>query len=533
MKNVTAQSIRDRLKVVSACSQKDMYKTDHRRQYPDKSETVYSTWTPRSAKHFAGSKFFDKKVVVFGIQHFIMDYLIREFDERFFSLPKEEAVGRYKRRLDTSLGKGAVPVPHIEELYDLGYLPLEIKALHEGSRVDIRVPMATIKNTLPKFFWLTNDVETVWSTECWKPSTVATIAFEFRRLLEHYAEMTGSPLAFVPFQGHDFSMRGMSGRHDAASAGAGHLLSFFGTDTMPAIDLAEVYYFANAEEELIGTSVYATEHSVMCMGSRNNEFETFKRLITEVYPSGIVSIVSDTWNLWQVIHGFLPRLKDEILARPVDANGNSKVVIRPDSGDPEKILCGYDKEDPTECYTINGKWFDTVTDKELSEHELLGVVRGLWEVFGGTVNEKGYKMLDSHIGAIYGDSINLTRADSILANLVRKGFASSNVVFGIGSFQYQYITRDTFGFAVKATYGEVDGVGMNLLKDPITDDGMKKSATGLIRVEKIGDEYVLHEQQTPEQEQEGELVTVFKDGKLTNPQTFSEIRERLLAGLPK
>jgi len=314
----------------------------------------------------------------------------------------------------------------------------------------------------------------------------------------------GEDKSFIPWQGHDFSFRGMSGIEDAVISGAGHLLSFTGTDTIPAIDFLEQYYNADCERELIGGSVPATEHSVMCMGTQDDEVGTFQRLISEVYPSGIVSIVSDTWDFWQVITEFLPKLKDKILAR------NGKVVIRPDSGDPVKIIIG-DEDAPA------------------GSPEFKGAIECMWEIFGGTITSKGYKLLDGHIGLIYGDSITTERQTAILEGLKKKGFASYNVVLGIGSYTYEYVTRDTFGFAMKATYGEVNGVGRDIFKDPKTDDGTKKSAKGLMQVfrDPATGRLALKDQCNWEEEGRGELKTVFKDGRLMVDWTLEEIRERV------
>lgn len=239
----------------------DFYKADHRRQYPQGTEYVYSNFTPRSTRLFKGGKEYDGKIVFFGLQAFIKEYLIGLWNDEFFNKPKEDVVKTYKRRMDTSLGPDAIPVEHIEALHDLGYLPIEIKALPEGSRVDVKVPVFTVVNTHPDFFWLTNYLETLLLAENWKTCTSATIAYEYRRVLEKYAKITGAPIDFVQLQGHDFSFRGMSGTQAAAVTGMGHLLSFAGTDTVPAIDAAEYYYNANTEKELVGTSVPASEHS--------------------------------------------------------------------------------------------------------------------------------------------------------------------------------------------------------------------------------------------------------------------------------
>ena len=563
---------------------KDFYKVGHKFQYPEGTSMVYSNFTPRSDR-LSNNKYNNSKVVFFGLQGFIKWFLIDTFNEEFFKQPKEKVVKVYKRRVDNALGPDCVTVDHIEALHDLGYLPLEIKALPEGSLVPMKVPVFTIRNTKPEFFWLTNMLETALSTESWKACTSATTAYSYRKLLEEYAEKTGAPKEFIYWQGHDFSMRGLSGIHDASSSGAGHLLSFFGTDTISAIDYLENYYGADSDKELIGGSVPATEHSVMCMGSKESEIETFKRLINDVYPSGVVSIVSDTWDYFKVITEYALELKEDILNRKPNTIGLAKVVFRPDSGDPVKIICGdalsysskeeaseainsqhwadardacegrhrfglgeyetvalvegkaykfktpfsYDRHDKTyyyiDCYDNDG---ETTYEECEATPRMKGSVECLWDIFGGTINDKGYKVLHERVGLIYGDSITLERAEAILKGLEAKGFASCNVVFGIGSYTYQHVTRDTYGFAMKATYGEINGEGVEIFKDPITDSGTKKSAKGLLRVEKEGDNFVLYDQQTWEQEAQGELKTVFKDGVQYNIQTLSEIRNRLV-----
>lgn len=474
----------------------DGYKVDHRRQYPNDTTLVYSNWTPRKSRIEGVNE-----VVFFGLQYFIKKYILDEFKTQFFDQPKEKVVARYARRINTYLGENQVGTKHIEELHDLGYIPMVFKALPEGSTVPLRVPMFTMYNTKPEFFWLTNYFETLLSAVVWMPCTSATIAKQYRIVLDKYAEETSSMPEFVDWQGHDFSMRGMAGIEAAVISGMGHLLNFTGTDTIPAIDALETYYNANSEMELIGGSVAATEHSVMCMGTTEGEYETFKRLICEVYPKGIVSIVSDTWDLWKVLTDYMPRLKEEIVSR------EGKVVVRPDSGDPVLIICG----------NPEGK----------TEQERKGVIELLWDVFGGTLNDKGFKELVPQIGAIYGDSITVDRATRICQKLKEKGFASTNVVLGIGSYTYQYNTRDTFGFAMKATYGEVNGNGREIFKDPITDDGTKKSAKGLMKIELNNGRYELKDQATWEEEQGGELKEVFRDGQLLVDDSLAAIRERM------
>ncbi len=479
---------------------KDGYKVGHKFQYPAGTTLVYSNLTPRKSR----SADVDE-IVFFGLQYFVKEYLIRQFDEEFFQRPKEEVVKAYARRMDFYLGKDSIPYDHIAALHELGYLPLEIKALPEGSMVPMRVPIFTIKNTLPEFFWLTNMLETVLSAILWKPSTSATTAFEYLRVFTRYAKETvGDDLGFIPWQGHDFSFRGMSGIEDAVMSGAGHLLSFSGTDTIPAIDFRKVSNADCGKETSAVLFPQVLRHGY----GQDGEINTFERLIRDIYPSGVVSIVSDTWDFWQVITEFLPELKGQILKR------DGKVVIRPDSGDPVKIIVG------DESAAAGSPAFK-------------GAIECMWETFGGTITPRGYKLLDGHIGLIYGDSITTERQLAILEGLKRKGFASYNVVLGIGSYTYEYVTRDTFGFAMKATYGEVNGVGRDIFKDPKTDDGTKKSAKGLMQVyrDPATRKLALKDQCTWEEEGQGELKTVFKNGKLMVDWTLAEIRQRVRENL--
>jgi len=417
----------------------DYYKNSHADLYDKNTEKIYATWTPRTSRLTVNGELVDK-VVVFGFQGFIKDVLLERFDKSFFKATKKKAITDYLRIMKNTLGNEGLGKEKLEALYNLGYLPIRIDALEEGSLCPLRVPCMTIENTLPEFYWITNFLETILSTEVWKPITSATIALEYRKILEKWASKTCDNNAHVDFQAHDFSMRGMAGLDAAMTSGAGHLLSFSGTDTIPAICYLEHYYNANVEDELVGTSIPATEHSIMCCnsafeedGDKLKELEAFRRIITEVHPTGFVSIVSDTWNLWEVCTSILPKLKEDILNRE-----NGRVVIRPDSGNPVDIICG---ERMSYFHPVHGELENNINlDQPYAMERTKGVIELLWDVFGGTTNEKGYKVLNSHIGAIYGDAITLERADEICKKLEEKGFASSNIVFGVGSF---CVTPDT------------------------------------------------------------------------------------------
>lgn len=470
----------------------DFYKVGHVFQYPPGTERVYSNLTPRKSRIFGVDH-----MVFFGLQYFIHQYLVEHFNRNFFYRSLESVMEEYRDHVESSLGGPLPSYEHIEAIHRMGFLPIEIKALPEGTLVPMRVPCMTVANTVPEHAWLTNWVESLLSTSIWQPCTSATIAHEYRKLLDRYAAETGMDPGFAQWQGHDFSLRGMSSLESAVTSGMGHLLSFTGTDTIPAISALQKYYSGTG---LIGGSVAATEHSVMCAGEQDSELETFRRLIEDVYPSGIVSIVSDTWDLWKVLNEYMPALRSKIMAR------NGKVVIRPDSGDPVNIICG--------------------DDESSNRLERMGVVELLWQHFGGTRTSTGHKLLDSHVGAIYGDSITLERAKQICEGLKRKGFASQ-VVFGIGSYTYQYNTRDTFGTAMKATSVTINGQRRSISKNPMTDDGTKKSAAGLLYVGERDGELYLEEDVTSEREKEGLLKTVFRNGMMSEWQTLHGIRERL------
>lgn len=473
----------------------DGYKTGHHQQYPEKTEEVYSNWTPRSNKYAPKGC---EKVLSFG-QQFVIKWLHDYFEDNFFSKPKNEVCQEIKEELSMYLGTD-YDVAHFEDLHDLQFLPIKVKSLPEGVEVPIRVPMVTVVNTDKAFYWVTNFLETILSTMLWQPMTSASIALNYKRIFKNWALKTDKEnLAFIEFQGHDFSMRGMGGLQSAQSSGMGHAVVFMGSDTLPVISGMRKYY--NAEGFVVG-SVNATEHSVMCAGTKDDEIGTFRALM-KTYPTGILSVVSDTWDLWKVLTEYLPKIKEEILGRA------GKLVIRPDSGDPVDIICG-------KSSALGG-----------NSPQEKGVVELLWDIFGGTVNDQGFKVLDEHIGAIYGDSITTERAQQICERLAEKGFATTNVVLGIGSFTYQFNTRDTFGFAMKATSVVVDGQRREIFKDPITDDGVKKSAKGLVRVDLVDGEYVLVDQVNEAEENQGELQVIYEDGKFTNETNLQTIRDRV------
>lgn len=567
----------------------DSYKQFHVFMYPKGMTKLYSNGTPRSFKHLGC-----ERAVFFGLQYYIKEYLIDQWNTLFFDQELELVLSQYKR-FHKHFSFVDIDTEHIEKLWKLGYLPITIKALPEGARVKEKVPFYTITNTHDDHAWLVNFLETQMSTVIWDLCVVATKGDMARRLLDKWAIKTTGSTDGVQWQGHDFSMRGRSSVETCFNQAA-WLLSFTGTDTIPAVLMLEEYYRANMETELIGSSVPASEHSIEMVwyDYENDSEQAYFSHLLDTFKTGIISVVSDGKDLWKILTKLLPENKDRIMER------DGKLVIRPDSGNPSDIICG-----TLDKYTDLSGWFpenSPVTVPEYFEEQLLeevnkltphglrgpneyeqtyiirgelfkakihniswnrhdkmyyyidmwdkakitverveitpadkGVIELLWEVFGGTVNELGYKVLDSHIGAIYGDSIDIKMADDICSRLAKKKFVSIYPVFGFGSYFMNYNTRDSIGFAVKSTYCEVipEGgyfpVGKEIFKDPVTDNGVKKSAKGLLAVfQDLDGEYYLEDQVNWETEQMGELKPVFMDGHLVVDHSLSEIRNRLL-----
>lgn len=509
----------------------DGYKVGHKKMLAKGTAKLYGTWIPRSLKYAPKGV---KKILSAGHQ-LTMRWLHDEFQENFFNQPKDVAT-QFQSDMSKYLGMdydGA----HFEALHDLGYLPIRVKALPEGIETSPNIPHMTFINTIDGFAWLTLYLETVISSLAWKTSTSATIALQYRRNVAKWVAKTDPANAWlIPFLCHDFSARGLS-PFDMLSSGLGHAMSFRGSDTLIVIPGAR-YFYDESKDEVCINSVNASEHSVSTTKIFTcGESQMIADWLVE-FPDGILSIVSDTFDLWQLITKYLPENKAAIMAR------NGKLVIRPDSGDPVDIICGvkhYKWNDKLWAlkegierggdYHYEEKGITYLRDKEISQSESKGVIELLWDIFGGTINEQGYKVLDPHIGAIYGDSITLDRQLEIYERLEAKGFASTNIVLGVGSFTYQYNTRDTLGFAAKGAWFEIEenGVrtGFDIYKDPITDDGTKKSLKGRCAVHIENGEYVVKIQCSEEEEKGGVLQTIYEDGHFYNQTTLTQIRERI------
>lgn len=479
----------------------DFYKISHRYLYPSGIKKGFSTFTCRKSRLKDASGNTVNNAVIFGIQRFIKSILIETFDKYFFERNIDDIIKEYKSIISSSLNipNDEVDTDHIEDLHKLGYLPIKIRAVDEGTCLPIRVPFLTIENTHEKFFWLIGYLETLISMELWSPITTATIAGEFFKVTNSFADETCDNKDFLPFQCHDFSLRGTYGIEGGELVGLGHLLFHKGSDNIISIKSIKDNYITN---DLIAGSVKATEHSIQCAWGKENEKNMIVHLL-EKYPNDIISIVMDTWDFWKVITEYLPSIKDVIM------NHKGKLVVRPDSGDPVKIICG-DPDSDIECVRK-------------------GLIECLWDTFGGSINSKGFKELDPHIGAIYGDSITLDRCQAILSQLKSKGFASNNIVFGIGSFTYVFNTRDTLGMAMKlVAIQNSDDTIQQVFKSPKTDDGTKISQKGLVKV--YNEDGVIKYKDEIDNFEELEsddnlLKVVFENGKLINELDFDKIRE--------
>ena len=581
----------------------DSYKVSHITFETAGVKEIYSNMTPRFSKYIQEmlGEAFDGKYVVFGIQWMLLRFHMMA-KKGFFDKPKEEVIAEMRELHTPYIGNDKFK--HFEDLHDLGYLPVVIKTLDEGTLSPIGVPFLTIRNTLDDFEWLPNYLETIISTDIWKQLTVATVARAFRLTSNKFALETTGSTDGVEFQNHDFACRGHSGLENAAITGVGFLLSSCGTDNIPSLWAANKFYQSTNAQGLLAGSVSAGEHSVTTSGIlteqeralHNGEeitlLEAERRytlmLLKERFPTGIFSSVADSFDYYGFLETVLPQLKDAIMAR------DGKFVVRGDSGNPVDIICGIDESgyqdlsmypedalkdvlfdltsdlladetDHGECgdseYTLIFKYEDglkkahvkgfqwnrydkqyyyletnfsdvTIEIEDIErtvEHK--GTIEHLWNIFGGTINDQGFKVLDSHIGMIYGDGITVQRSNEILTRLKAKGFASTNVVFGVGSYSLNLVSRDHLGIAIKATNTIVDINGQRvdkpIYKDPKTDTS-KKSARGLISVhaDEAGDLYY-KDMQTRKEEEIGLLNTVYMNGQFHKLTNIFEIRERL------
>lgn len=533
----------------------DFYKVCHHAQYNEDIEFITSYYTPRT------TRIKQDEVVMFGLQSFLEEYFVEEMDSMFFSKEKEQVVNSYHNLLKSTIGANVAneASDRISELHDLGYLPIKVSAIKEGTLVPIKVPMLEITNTHPRFAWLVNALETLMSTSLWHGMISATVGYQYRQIANEWFERTVDTKSARTALG-DFSFRGQESVESGIKSSAGFLLSGTNTATLPAIPYLAHYY--NAEYDEVGSGAISTEHSVMCSNYSidGDEITFMRKLVNELYPSGYVSIVTDSYDYWNMIDVILPSLKTDIM------NRDGTIGIRGDSGDPVEIVAGkamYEAEFTDEglAFLVDLKHLDgkqiAIIDEEtflcevkkgvvtsykkmkLTEmpSSVVGTVVALSKNFPSIKNKKGYEVLDSHIRVVYGDGITQRRAEEIYSRLEKKGYSAENVTLGVGSFSMQAIedhdgllspyTRDTFGVAIKATHGLMkDGREIFILKDPKTDSGVKKSLQGLIDVRMKDNELYAVDKVSINDDRDTIMETVFLNGKIKK-QTLKEIRNRL------
>lgn len=476
----------------------DFYKAVHAEMLPTKITKSVSYFTPRMSRVRMWNK-----VVMFGLQGFVKTYLIDYFNERFFERPIDEVISEYERIMDASLGKGVYGLQKIKDLHALGYLPIEIWALPEGTKVPMHVPMFCITNTHDDFAWLPQALESLISAEAWHPMLAATVGATYRDIVNKFYDETCDDSVSRNKALGSFDFRGEECTDSAIKAAAGWCLSFVNTATVPVIPYLEKLYNCDCTKESVAFGSPSTEHAVMCSNYAvdGDEITLLKRLLTEIYPDTSFSAVLDSYDYWNVIDNVLPQIKPEIMTH------NGCMLMRGDSGD---------------CIEVVTK-----------------TVFKLWDEFGGTINSKGYKVLDPHVKAIYGDSITIQRCERIYEILKDNGFAASNVTLGVGSFSFQCVeedgilkpfTRDTFSSCIKATYCEIDHKPYPIFKNP-KEGGFKKSQKGCCLVYKndngelyYKDEYTWEEASCNSKQ---ELKAIFRNSELLIDDSLANIRNRL------
>ena len=474
----------------------DTYKNTNPDAMPEGLTKLTSYITPRKSMF----KNIDK-VVFFGLQGFIQEFLIDLVNETFFNRNKEEVLAEYKSYLNTQIGEQSYDLSRIAALHDLGYLPIKMKALPEGSVVNMGVPCIELTNTHPDFAWVVQWVECVAQSELFGTCNWATMAHEYRKLANKFYEKTTDD-ADQAMAMADFGFRGL-GVDNGIRASSSWLLSFNKTSTIPAMQYIDKMYNAECAKNHIGIGAVSLEHATVCsnLAVCKTEENLLRRLLTTVYKDTSFSYVSDSFDYWSLVNDTLPKLKKEIMEH------NGKFLVRPDSGDIVEIS--------------------------------VKTVQKLYEIFGGSTNSKGYKELNPKVGIIYGDGCQYFKIEEIWTRLEKLGFAADTILFGVGAFSFTTmctpedgmvcLTRDTFGFAMKSTDCVINGKEYMIQKNPKTDQNhLKKSHKGLCCVTKDGDNFVCHDGYTSETLPADNLLrTVYRDGQFVRTTNFAEIKERL------
>lgn len=453
----------------------DSYKVGHHLQTPPKTKYVFSYLESRGGRY--------QETIFFGLQYIIKRYLLGKQVTR---AKIADAKKRFTRHFGSSKVFNEAGWEHIRTAHD-GRLPVVIRAVLEGTRVGVSNALLTVQNTDPEVSWLTNYLETLLS-QVWYPMTVATQSYFMKQTILAALGETGTP-GDADFNLHDFGFRGVSSVETAQIGGAAHLVNFKGTDTFGAIPFIDAYY----GEEMAGFSIPAAEHSTITSWGATHEEDAYRNIL-EQFPTGIVAVVSDSYDIFRAAGDIWgTTLKSQVLER------DGVLVIRPDSGNPVEVL-----------------------------PKVLGI---LGERFGTTTNAKGFKVLNPKVRLIQGDGIDYQSLGTILDALRDDGWSADNIAFGSGGGLLQKVDRDTQKCAFKCSS---IGIGDDLdnltwrdvYKDPVTDSGKrsKRGRLALLRNECGG-------YKTVREEEAGErnlLVPVFRNGELLLDQNFADVRKRAL-----
>lgn len=450
----------------------DSYKASHFLQYP-KNTTYVSSYIEARGGRF-------EKAVFFGLQIFLKEVLAKAITQEDI----DEATDIFALH--------GVPFNREGWQYILdqhkGFLPIEIQAVPEGTRIPVKNAMVQVMNTDPKCAWLTSYVETALLRAVWYPITVATLSNECRSIIKKYLENTADNTDGLPFKLHDFGARGASSGESAAIGGLAHLVNFVGSDTMNGIVAARRYYNA----EMAGFSIPAAEHSTITSWGRENEKAAYANMLDQFSGKGkLLAVVSDSYDLWNAIDN----IWGDELKQQVENTGGT-LVVRPDSGDPVAVV---------------GETIERLMNK-----------------FGYRVNEKGYRVLPDYIRVIQGDGISSHTIEAILEVMKNRKQSAENITFGMGGELLQKVNRDTMQFAMKASAACVDGLWRDVYKDPVTDKGKrsKKGRLALIQL-KNGDYATIREQDLGKRK--NLLDVVFRNGTIVKERSFDDIRNRAVA----
>ncbi|XP_066988702.1 nicotinamide phosphoribosyltransferase-like [Macrobrachium rosenbergii] len=450
----------------------DSYKISHHRQYPPGTTSVYSYFESR------GGRF--PYTVFFGLQYILKRWLCGPVVTKDMIQEAKDLFAAHFKRDDVFNEDGW---NYILERHG-GKLPIRVRAVPEGSVVPTKNVLFTVESTDPVVPWVTNFFETIF-VHVWYPMTVATNSRIQKQIIHHYLKQTHDHLDTLPYQLHDFGYRGTSSVESAAIGGAGHLVNFKGTDTVAAILLLRKYYHS----PMAAFSIPASEHSTVTTWGRDGEQGAFENMMTS-FPNGPVSCVSDSYDIWKCCEEIWgEKLKDMVIER---GKSGGSIVIRPDSGDPPTVVL--------KCLEILGKAYGTV------------------------VNGKGYKCLPPYLRVIQGDGISYKTIGSILEHLKAHGWSASNVTFGSGGSLLQKVDRDTQKCAFKCSYAVINGEGVDVYKEPVTDPG-KTSKKGRLALHLVNGNYTTTSANEGDPE-EDLLVPVFENGELLKEYTLEEIRER-------